>query len=377
MVDESTPPRRRASGPGEARRESTALTPARGVCQDDAVPRTSTYAVVVVTHDHAGTLDATLRAVAELDPSPAEVMVVDNASGDGSADRAETWRPRMPLEVVREELNTGFAAALNRGLAATTSPWVLSLNPDCAPAPGYVANLLGAVAVRSEADEIGAATGRLLRGSGPDLDATGTLDAAGMVVTPSGRHLDRGAGEPDDGRYRDPAWVFGGTGAATLYRRSALDDVAYPDGQMLAESFFAYREDAELAWRLQWRGWRCLYVPQAEAVHLRGLRPEAGRAGHRDVNRHSVRNRFLLRAHCADLGWHLRCLPWWLLRDLAVVGACLTVERSSLPGLAEAWRGRRDAAGRRRWVLSRRRVPSRRLARWFRRGGWVEELSTP
>jgi hypothetical protein len=82
-----------------------------------------------------------------------------------------------------------------------------------------------------------------------------------------------------------------------------------------------------------------------------------------------------MRLHCADLGWHLRCLPWWLLRDLVVLGACVTVERSSLPALAAAWRWRRDGLQRRRWVLGRTRVPSRQVAKWFRRPrGWVDEV---
>jgi hypothetical protein len=211
-------------------------------------------------------------------------------------------------------------------------------------------------------------------------------------VTPSGRHLDRGAGEPDDGRFARQALVFGGTGAALLLRRSAIDDVSYPGAELLAESFFAYREDAELAWRLQWRGWHCLYVPMAVAVHQRHLRPETGRgiAGAADVgtaagrarsperiNALSVRNRFLLRLHCADLGWHLRCLPWWLLRDLLVIAACLTVERSSLPALAEVWTGRRDALARRRHVLGRARVRSRQVSRWFRILGSVDEQGGP
>jgi len=332
-----------------------------------------TYAVIVVSHDHAGTLPACLEAVAALDPAAAEVVVVDNASDDGSAEVVEA-RADTSVRLIREPRNTGFAAAVNRGLQETAAPWVLLLNPDCAPRPDFVARLLATAADRPEAERIGSVTGRLLRAADASLAASGVLDAAGMVVTSAGRHLDRGAGEPDDGRYAVPAWVFGGTGAATLFRRSALADVAYPDGQVLAESFFAYREDAELAWRLQWRGWRCLYVPDAVAVHGRGFRPEAGRRGHEQVNRLSVRNRFLLRIHCADLGWHLCCFPWWKIRDLLVIGACLTVETSSLPGLVDLWRGRRDAFARRRWVMSRRSVPSRRIGRWFRKRHQVEEL---
>ncbi len=332
------------------------------------------FDVVTVTWEHAATLDAMLAAVARLQPAPRRVVVVDNASRDSSAEHASAWRDRLPLTMVREDRNTGFAAAVNRALETSVAPWVLLLNPDCAPRPDFAASLLAAVAGVGEEARIGAVTGRLLRGGGPQLTAEGVLDACGMVVTAAGRHFDRGAGEPDDDRYRRPAWVFGGTGAATLLRRAALDDVAYPDGEVVATSFFAYREDAELAWRLQLRGWRCLYVPTAIATHRRGFRPEAGRHGHRAINRLSVRNRFLLRWHCADLGWHLRCLPWWLVRDLIVIGACLTVETGSLPGLVDLWRLRHDAARRRRWVLGRRTESARRLGRWFRSTGWSEEV---
>jgi GT2 family glycosyltransferase len=335
------------------------------------------FDVVIVSYNHADTLPACLGAVAALQPLPRSVVVVDNASADGSAEVTATHAAGLPLELVREPVNTGFAAAANRGLRATDGAWVLLLNPDCAPRTDLVERLLAAVAARPEAARIGSATPRLLRAAGPELLPTGVIDAAGMVVTPTGRHLDRGAGLADDGAFARPAWVFGGTGAATLYRRAALSDVAYPGDEVLAESFFAYREDAELAWRLQLRGWRCLYVPDAVAAHRRGLRPEDGRRGRSAINRHSVRNRFLLRGHCADLGWHLRCLPWWLLRDLLVVGACLSVERSSLPGLAEAWRLRGDARARRRWVLGRRTVGSRQIALWFRRRGRVEEVAAP
>ncbi len=328
--------------------------------------------MIVVTHGHAATLPACLEAVARLEPPPERVAVVDNASADGSAEVAARFADRLPLELVALGENLGFAAAANRAVAAGSAPWVLSLNPDCAPRPDFVARLLAAA--EAAPGRVGAATGRLLRAEGPGLHPTGALDAAGMVVLPSGRHLDRGAGEPDDGRYREPAWVFGGTAAATLYRREALADVAYPDGQTFAESFFAYREDAELAWRLQWRGWGTLYVPGAVAAHRRGFRPERGRRGHATINLHSVKNRFLLRLHCADLGWHLACFPWWAVRDLAVMGACLTVERTSLPALAAVWRLRRDALSRRRWVLGRATAPSRRVRRWFRRGGWTEPV---
>lgn len=347
----------------------------RHLCQDGAVADDTSYAVVVVTHNHADTINACLAAVSQLEPAPVSVVVLDNASQDRSADVAASWAGRIPLQLVRQDANTGYAAGGNAGVAATKSTWVLLLNPDCAPRPDYVARLQRAVAARPERDRIGSATGKLYRALGTDLAEDSVIDAAGMVVTPSGRHFDRGAGEVDHGRFNSPAWVFGGTGAGTLYRRSALEDVAYPEGEVLAESFFAYREDAELAWRLQWRGWRCLYNPVAVACHGRRFRPEEGRQGHSIINRHSVRNRFLLRLHCADVWWHFACFPWWLIRDLTVLGACVTVERSSLLALAEVWRLRHNAARHRRWVMKRRVAPSQRLSQWFRRRGRVEELT--
>lgn len=344
------------------------------LCQDDAVAGIEPYTVVIVSYNHADTLPACLRAVAGLDPAPEKVIVIDNASSDGSATTASDHLIGPSFEVVSETRNTGFAAAANRGIRSARTPWALLLNPDCAPENGMVGRLFEALSVCPDPDRVGTLTPRLVRSEGPNLAATPVLDAAGMMVTASGRHFDRGADTPDPGPHGRPEWVFGGTGAAALYRRRALDDVAYPESEFFAETFFAYREDAELAWRLQLRGWRCLYVPAASASHRRGFRPEAGRRGHADINRHSVRNRFLLRAHCADAGWHLRCLPWWLARDILVVGACVTVERQSLPGLVEAWRLRGDALKKRSWVLGRRTVSGRRMARWFRKQGWVEEV---
>ena len=363
-----------AAGEDRGRRAGTDADSGAGLWQDGLVVEIEPYSIVIVTYNHADTLPACLAAVARLEPAPVRLVLVDNASADGSVEIAAGLGGNLPIEILREDRNTGFAAAANRGINATDEPWILLLNPDCAPRPDFVRRLLEAVAGRPETARIGAVTPKLLRAEGAELESTPVIDAAGMLVTCSGRHLDRGAGEPDGEAFDRAAWVFGGTGAAVLLRREALADIAYPDHEIFADSFFAYREDAELAWRLQLRGWRCLYVPLAVAAHHRGFRPEAGRGGHSEINRHSVRNRFLLRAHCADLGWHLRCLPWWLARDLMVVGACLTVERDSLPALRAVWRLRGDARRRRRWVQERRRISPRQMARWFRKRGQVEEV---
>ncbi len=84
------------------------------------------------------------------------------------------------------------------------------------------------------------------------------------------------------------------------------------------------------------------------------------------VNRHSVKNRFLLRIHHADRGWLVRFGLRSLMRDVVVIGACLTVERSSLSGLRWVLRNLATHMRRRREILARRTVDSRDLHAWFR-----------
>jgi GT2 family glycosyltransferase len=325
----------------------------------------------MVVHNHARTLRATLTSLADQTVLPGRVVVVDNASSDSSVSVIEDLGTTLPLELHRFSENRGFAAAANEAIRRTSAQWVLALNPDCRLAPEYLASLLAAAGSR---ERVGAATGLLLRAEGESLAPTGRVDSAGVVVTASGRHLDRGAGRGLRARLLQPAWVFGASAAAALYRREAIDDVAYPAGEVFDETFFAYREDADLAWRLQRRSWRCLFWPQARAWHKRGLKPERGRRGTPEINRHSVRNRFLLRWSNADWRWLTICLPWWLARDLAVVLACLTVERSSRPALAEAWALRRQQRARGRANASRATISGWQVARWFLPGGRTRKV---
>jgi GT2 family glycosyltransferase len=327
--------------------------------------------VLVVTYNHAATLGATLASLAAQTRPPASVIVLDNASSDRSAEVAREHAGHLPLEVVRFESNRGFAAALNEGLRRSTSEWVLSLNPDCRLEPAYLATLVAAAA---EDGRTGAACPLLLRAAGPALETTTTVDSAGMVVSAWGRHADRGAGTRLLPELQEPAWVFGSTGAAALYRRTALQDVAYPDGEVLDERFFAYREDADLAWRLQRRGWRCRFEPRAVGFHARGLKPEVGRSASEVINRLSVRNRFLLLWANADWRWRLACFPFWFMRDLAVVAACLTVERSSLPGLEEAWKLRSIQKQRGRANAARATASGWAVASWFMPWGQTRPL---
>jgi len=320
--------------------------------------------ILMVTWNSSRVLPASLAALDHLDPLPVELVVVDNASNDDSVAIVEELgaRLRFPLTVIREERNTGFAAGMNRAIEAATGAFVLFLNPDVRVSPPMVGRLHEVFA--EAGPDVYAVGPKLLRAMGPDLEPTSVIDSTGIRMTRDGRHVDRGAGETDAGQFDGPEEVFGLTGAAALFRTAALQ-AGRVDGQVLDEDFFAFREDADLAWRMRGFGYRALYEPTAVGFHLRRVTPERRRALPPEINRHSVKNRFLLRIHHADRGW-LRAFGLRSLgRDLVVVGACLTIERSSLPALVWVWRNRTRHLARRRQILARRRVPHQALRPWF------------
>ena len=317
--------------------------------------------VIVVTWDSARWLERCLRCVASQDHESRELIVVDNASVDESVAIAS----RYGAAVIRNDTNRGFSAAVNQGIRVARGEFVLLLNPDAFLEPDYVRSIVEAFGEAGES--FGMATGHLLREDGR------TVDSLGIRMTRSGRHLDISAGvrehavkiESDQSPGRRYEEVFGPSGAAAMYRAQFLRDVAV-DGEPFDEDFFAYREDADIAWRGQLLGWKALYVPDAVALHVRRVTPERRSALPAGINMHSVKNRFLLRLKNEGLYLALRNAPFELARDIVVLAAALTVERSSLPAFAWLWRNTRRVLAKRRAIQSRRRVSDRELARWFR-----------
>jgi len=310
--------------------------------------------IVLVTHDSAGDLPVSLAAALAQRGVAVETIVVDTASRDGSPDLARRLAPSA--RVIALEENVGFSAAMNVGIDASTSRYVLSLNPDCRLEPDFAAILASRLDARPD---VGSASGRILRAEGTDLRPTGRLDSAGIVFRASGRHFDRGSEEPAEGRYLEEEEVAGATGAAGFYRRAALESGRISTGFFDAD-FFLYREDADLAWRLRHLGWKCLYVPAAVACHRRRNLPSRRRQMSPVANFHSVKNRFLLRINNQTGGEFFRTLAPTLVRDLIVLGACLTVERSSLPAFGWLWKNRRRLWAKRREI--RQKVEARARA---------------
>jgi GT2 family glycosyltransferase len=228
---------------------------------------------------------------------------------------------------------------------------VVALNSDVELSSQFLGTLAAALDANPSA---GSACGRLNRareGAGDQLDSTG------LVPDRFRRFHDRDHNAADRGQRRRPGPVFGGSGSAVMLRRAMLDDVA-DEGQFFDEDFFAYCEDADLAWRAQRRGWKSIFVPEAGGWHAHD---EVTRAR---SNRHGGDARFrqLLLMRNRHLCF-LKNEPW---RDLAKASPLLLAYDAALQTYLLS-RGSRLSLN---WPLSLvRQLPSlaRKRAREFSR----------
>jgi GT2 family glycosyltransferase len=159
-------------------------------------------------------------------------------------------------------------------------------------------------------------------------------------------------------------YVFGASAAAALYRRAMIDDISV-DGQFFDVDFFAYREDADVAWRAQLLGWRCLYTPAAVSYHVRSVVPGNRRAVPAVLNMHSVKNRFLMRIKNATGDLYRRFWAPMTARDLLVLGGILVTEPRSLAALWRLARCLPNALRSRRIIMSRKVATGEAIAQWF------------
>ena len=316
--------------------------------------------VLIVTWNSAAYLEACFASLERQEFGDLEVVVVDNASTDDTRDLLRSREPQW--RIIYNDQNVGFAAGQNQAICAARGDWLLCLNPDVMLAPDFISRLVGAGFGHLEA---GSLCGKMLRWN-PDAQPQQTrmIDSTGIYFTRNMRHLDRGSEETDEGQYERPQWVFGATGAAALFRRSFVDAVSV-EGQFFDEDFFAYREDADLAWRGQLMGWKCLYVPTAVAWHVRRVTPERREQLPLVINWHSVKNRFLMRGKNAS-GWLCWKLFWPVLqRDLMVFGYGLLRDRRLLSAIAYPFRNLGSIRHKRKVIQLRRRVPDQHLLWWF------------
>ncbi len=332
-------------------------------------------AVIVVSWNTVELLGACLRAYDAQHHPDLEVVVIDNASDDGSAellDRACSEDRRHALRVVHAGSNRGFAGAVNDALRVVDAPVVVLSNVDVVPAPDLVSTALATLLADDRRGTVAPKLLRTVRAPG----GQDVIDSAGHELTTARLVRNRGEGEIDQGDYDQPGPVFGASGALVMHRRAMLEDIAWRDaapGQILTEDLFAFFEDVELDWRARLLGWEAWYEPRAVARHQRG---GAGPRRTPQVEALNWANRLLVITTCDHRPALLRAAPLVLATTLLKSGELvLTVPRAVPAGLGRLVRGL-PAANRRRGELLARATdtPARVVRRWvvaFRAGRWV------
>ncbi len=191
----------------------------------------------------------------------ARTVVVDNASHDGSVCLAAA----TGAEIINSGSNLGFGRAANRGVAATTAPYVLLLNPDAEVRPGAVA---GMVAVLDDDPEVGVVGPRIVTRDGTTYPSARAFPSLGAAFGHGFLGLVRPRNRWSEAYLRPdrPDWV---AGTAMLLRRSAFEAVGGFD-----EDYFMYVEDVDFCWRLGLAGWRVAVAETAVVSHVVGASSE-------------------------------------------------------------------------------------------------------
>jgi GT2 family glycosyltransferase len=198
-----------------------------------------------------------LGALARQEFRDFEIVIVDNSAG-----HAVTKLPGVASVTVMESgHNLGYGGAVNFAARGGDSEFVVALNDDAAPEPGWLGSLVSAMDGHPRAG---------MAASLVKISGTDRIDSAGMLLAADGSSKQRGHGE-DAARFSKLEEVLLPSGSAALYRRSMLDEVGWFD-----ERFFLYCEDTDLGLRARWAGWTCVFV--ADAVVNHRYSHSAGRA---------------------------------------------------------------------------------------------------
>ena len=343
-------------------------------------------AVHIVTFNHCSSIEKTVQATLNQKHltlhTDFAVTVIDNNSTDGTPELIERTFPHQ-VTLKQHPENLGFCRAHNLAIRDALSKgyeFVLILNPDLALADDALSLLRDGLL---NDPRVGATCPRLYRADENLEPATPPrFDATGMYITPALRHFDRGSEEKDTGQYEEDRYVFGASGATLFMSRAFILDLSSPvystdgDPALFDEAFFAYREDADLAWRSQWLGWRTRYVAAAKGYHIRKVLPDRRKHLPPALNAYGVKNRFLLQLNNFCWIGNLHCILPGGLRNLLVIGGTLTVEQRSLPSLLSLFRELPTTLKKRRSLATRRRVSPCDISRWFKRTPYTEETVT-
>ena len=221
----------------------------------------------LVTWNAERFIEDCLHSVLDQTYTDYSLIIIDNGSTDNTV---EIIHERFPhLNVIRHKTNLGFSKAYNQTIHWSKSDYVLILNQDVVLDPDFLSH---AVAFMDQMSMCASLTGKIYRLQ--ENEKTKYIDSLGLAIKDDFSSFDIASGELDQNdEHEQIAEVFGVSGACALFRRKALEEVAYQN-EYFDEDFFAYKEDVDLAFRLKKANWKAYYLPKAIAYHSRSARLE-------------------------------------------------------------------------------------------------------
>ncbi len=210
------------------------------------------FSVVIPNWNGLRFLPVCMDALAKQTYPHIEIIVVDNASSDGSQAYLRENHPNVKL--IELPTNRGFTGACNAGIAAAQGEYISLLNNDTEVDPNWAAAVVDAFKRHPEAGSV--ASKMLL------FDKRDHIHTVGDFFTTDGRAGNRGVWQKDEGQFDREEYVFSACGGSSAYRRVMLDQIGALD-----DDFFFSGEDVDLGWRAQLAGWRCLYTPHGIVYH--------------------------------------------------------------------------------------------------------------
>lgn len=261
---------------------------------------------------------------------PMRIVVVDNASGDGTVEMVRGEYPEV--ELIASERNLGFAAATNLGARLGSAPYLLALNPDAAVTAGALDTLLRAI---ERHPGVAAAGPRLIkedgsldhaakRGFPTPLSALGHFTGVGRRSGASGRLAAYRAPEVESGP------VDAVNGAFMLMRRDVFERLGGFD-----ESYWMYMEDLDLSYRLAEAGWLTWYEPQATALHVKAGTTGGERSPRLQWHFHRGMFRFYRCHYAAQRSWPVNAVVYTGIAVKLALAVAQSLLRRSLARLRQ------------------------------------------
>ena len=325
--------------------------------------------LVIINYNSEKLLKTCLDSIRALTYADREVIFIDNASADWSVEYVRAHYPEV--RIIANYENLGYAGGANQAVRKSKGEFVVILNPDIVFEPDYFDVLVE----RMERDKkIGAIIGKLRKFDFAKGEKTNVIDSAGLLMYKSRRCVDRGQGEKDRRQYDVAEEVFGITGAVPMYRHAALEDISV-NGECFDESFFMYKEDVDISWRLRLAGWKCFYEPRARAYHGRGT-GAVNRATMVDVARargglsrfqkhYSYKNERLMRAKnelslnvahdFVHIAWREMLMTGWMCVREPYLFKSFFVFLKQFPG----------ALTKRHAIMQRKKASAKEMQKWF------------